>query len=164
MSSNDLARSIHEIPRYQSHKVVRAAKIIGVKQVGAGKGAILGLDCDISVGVNEEWLFKHSPYVGGYFVVYEDGYQSFSPADALDNGYFRLYDNLSSKTDEYSQVHNVLKYFKYDHLPEELQKISKPFALLALQIQNTMPFNAETATAMRKLLEAKDCAVRSVIS
>ena len=35
----------------------------------------------------EEWLDKHNPEVGGYYVVYEDGYKSFSPAKAFEEGY-----------------------------------------------------------------------------
>lgn len=57
----------------------------------------------------------------------------------------------------------LLKYFKYDHLPEHLQTISKPFGDLARLLNDTLPSNAETTVALRKLLEAKDCAVRSVL-
>ena len=37
-----------------------------------------------------EFIQKHKPVVGGYFVMYEDGYQSFSPAKAFEEGYTRL--------------------------------------------------------------------------
>ena len=30
---------------------------------------------------------KHRPESGGYFVVYKDGYESFSPAEAFEDGY-----------------------------------------------------------------------------
>jgi len=55
----------------------------------------------------------------------------------------------------------LLQFFSYKHLPEHLQEISKPFHDLALQISETLPQNPETTTALRKLLEAKDCAVRA---
>ena len=64
---------------------------------------------------------------------------------------------------EQRKTHNTLKFFKYDHLPEKLQDISRPFCEMAFFIQEELPFNAESATAMRKLLEAKDAAVRSII-
>lgn len=37
--------------------------------------------------VSEEYIDKHNPQPGGYFVVYDDGYQSFSPAKAFEEGY-----------------------------------------------------------------------------
>jgi hypothetical protein len=57
----------------------------------------------------------------------------------------------------------MLSYFKYDHLPERLQQISKPFHDLALQIDAMGGDRNEREHALRKLLEAKDCAVRSQV-
>jgi hypothetical protein len=57
----------------------------------------------------------------------------------------------------------ILKHFAWAHLPEPLQKISKPFCSLAVELVTMVPANAETSTALRKLLEAKDCAVRAAI-
>ena len=37
--------------------------------------------------VNHEYMHKHKPQVGGYYVLYKDGYASFSPAGALEEGY-----------------------------------------------------------------------------
>jgi hypothetical protein len=47
------------------------------------------------------------------------------------------------------------------HLPAHLQEISKPFGDLAQHIVDTLPPNPERTVALRKLLEAKDCAVRA---
>lgn len=58
----------------------------------------------------------------------------------------------------------LLQFFEYSHLPENLQKISKPFGELAKLLVGTLPSNPERTTALRKLLEAKDCAVRANIS
>jgi hypothetical protein len=58
----------------------------------------------------------------------------------------------------------ILDFFAYEHLPTKLQVVSKPFGDLARQLANDLPGNAETSTALRKLLEAKDCAVRSALS
>jgi hypothetical protein len=57
----------------------------------------------------------------------------------------------------------LLQFFKYDHLPDHLRVISKPFADLAHEIAETVPVNPERTTALRKLLEAKDCAVRALL-
>lgn len=58
---------------------------------------------------------------------------------------------------------NLVQFFKWDHLPPHLQETSKRFAELAEWIDSNLPQNPETTTALRKLLEAKDCAVRSNI-
>jgi hypothetical protein len=47
--------------------------------------------------------------------------------------------------------------------PKHLQAVSKPFGDLATQIETTLPSNQEKTVALRKLLEAKDCAVRAVL-
>jgi len=57
----------------------------------------------------------------------------------------------------------IVKYFAYDHLPEFLREVSKPFADLALVMCRSIPSSAERAAGLRKLLEAKDCAVRAVL-
>jgi hypothetical protein len=57
----------------------------------------------------------------------------------------------------------IIRYFDYSHLPVHLQAISKLFHNLALQIDADLPENAESSTALRKLLEAKDAAVRAAL-
>lgn len=58
----------------------------------------------------------------------------------------------------------LLKFFKYDHLPEHLQAVSKPFCDLAHITAVLAPDNEETPACLRKLLEAKDCAVRATLA
>jgi hypothetical protein len=57
----------------------------------------------------------------------------------------------------------MLQFFAYEHLPTHLQAVSKPFCELAEQIVGTLPSNPERTVALRKLLEAKDCAVRALL-
>ncbi len=59
---------------------------------------------------------------------------------------------------------HILQFFAYDHLPEQLQGVSKPFHDLAHAIHATLPRNPERTVAFRKLLEAKDAAVRAFIA
>jgi len=59
--------------------------------------------------------------------------------------------------------HYLLQFFRYSHLPAHLQAVSGPFGELAKLIVATLPDNPERTTALRKLLEAKDCAVRAVL-
>ena len=58
----------------------------------------------------------------------------------------------------------LMQFFAYTHLPEHLQKISAPFCILAAALHEMLPDNEERHCAIRKLLEAKDCAVRSRLS
>ena len=60
-------------------------------------------------------------------------------------------------------IEPILQFFGYAHLREDLKKISQPFHDLAHDIVGTMPRNPERTTALRKLLEAKDCAIRSFL-
>jgi hypothetical protein len=59
---------------------------------------------------------------------------------------------------------HLLQYFTYSHLPPQLQLMSEPFGTLATHLVTVLPDNhAEVTTALRKLLEAKDCAVRAAL-
>ncbi len=55
----------------------------------------------------------------------------------------------------------ILRFFHYKHLPPVLQTRSRPFCDLAKLIVTDIPRNAERTVALRKLLEAKDAAVRA---
>ena len=95
------------MPRYKSHKEVWALKI---------KEVVCHAHADPSVSIDEfakteefgggnlffederyamrtftpDWYRKHKPANGGYFVVYKDGYESYSPAEAFEEGYTRV--------------------------------------------------------------------------
>lgn len=58
----------------------------------------------------------------------------------------------------------MLTWFKYEHLPEHLQRVSKSFCLLAQEVVETLDAGPERTVALRKLLEAKDAAVRAKLS
>jgi hypothetical protein len=101
-----------EMPRYKSHKTVHALKIKEI--VEANKPTIKELEQilngeefhgdDEVVGafitpkeegyaafpVSRQFMIKHTPKVGGYYVVYADGYKSWSPAQAFEEGYTRV--------------------------------------------------------------------------
>jgi hypothetical protein len=61
------------------------------------------------------------------------------------------------------QADRMLQFFAHAHLPAHLQEVSKPFGDLAQQIVDTLPANPERTAGLRKLLEAKDCAVRALL-
>jgi hypothetical protein len=63
-----------------------------------------------------------------------------------------------------NQTHEpLLQFFEFEHLKPELAEVSKPFRFLADEIVATLPRNPERTVALRKLLEAKDCAVRAKV-
>lgn len=92
----------NELPQYQCHKKVRALKIssvIGIQSESLTStngpeddGAMLYFDSidgalPNPITVEQRYIDKHRPEAGGYYVVYEDGYESFSPSGAFEAGY-----------------------------------------------------------------------------
>lgn len=94
------------LPRYRSHKEVWALKIAKFERRlptieeldrilndnAADGDGIGGFITPADVGfarfpVSAEYVQKHEPKEGGYFVQYQDGYCSWSPADAFESGY-----------------------------------------------------------------------------
>ena len=57
----------------------------------------------------------------------------------------------------------TIQFFGFEHLPAELQAISRPCADLAYLMEDTLPDGPEKSAGMRKLLEAKDCFVRAAL-
>ena len=71
------------LPQYVCNKVVGALKIAEIKD-------------NLIIPENTEyppftmltvWFTRHNPHAGGYYVEYQDGYKSFSPAGAFEKGY-----------------------------------------------------------------------------
>jgi hypothetical protein len=63
-----------------------------------------------------------------------------------------------------SPPEHIMQFFAYEHLPAHLQERSKPFADLARSLVDTLPRNPERTVVLRKLLEAKDAAVRAALA
>ena len=74
--------------RYKCHKEDHAGKItsITIHQMGAE----LVLEDGQKLDVPTSWLNRHDPKAGGYYVLYEDGYASWSPSQAFENGYTEM--------------------------------------------------------------------------
>jgi hypothetical protein len=60
-------------------------------------------------------------------------------------------------------VEHILQFFSYSHLPEHLQKVSRPFYEIAETMALELNDSPELVAGLRKLLEAKDCFVRARI-
>jgi hypothetical protein len=82
-----------EMPRYRSHKTVHALRIREISEARSADGAAIITPDDPGYApfeVSGEYMRKHEPKAGGYYVVYDDGYKSWSPAEAFQGGYTRL--------------------------------------------------------------------------
>ena len=96
-----------ELPTYICHKEVWALKIASIElaprptiaeleailnSVDAGAPILGATITPAEAGyspftVSKDYMDRHNPIVGGYYVVYKDGYASFSPAKAFEEGY-----------------------------------------------------------------------------
>lgn len=86
-----------QMPRYQCHKQVWALKIAELKSTATPEqesdGSVLMVPADGRYApfvLDATYTRKHRPEAGGYYVVYDDGYKSFSPAKAFEDGYALL--------------------------------------------------------------------------
>lgn len=110
-----------EMPSYKSHKTVWALKISKVEplpnpdltgKTGASHyGATLTPE-DTGYApftVDADYQRKHGPHAGGYYVVYADGYKSFSPAKAFEEGYVRIGTEPPMQTSENSAIEQEIQ-------------------------------------------------------
>src|SRR3990167_10214609 len=101
MTTDPRSHLMDQLPQYESDKVVGALKMRAVLiKAGLGPGEDKGeyvLTFDdpgyeaAAYVVSADYVRKHNPQAGGYYVVYEDGYQSWSPAEAFEGGYIRIW-------------------------------------------------------------------------
>lgn len=106
LATRDLVKKINELraagariemPRYKCHKEVWAPKIADIKdptEPGSesdGSRIIVPADAGFAPFlVKRGYVQKQKPKIGGYYVVYADGYKSYSPAKVFDEGYSRI--------------------------------------------------------------------------
>ena len=82
-----------DMPRYRCHKVVQALKIANIDQVHMDGSSPTRMRLHFEepgfepLTVDQAYLSHAGPAIGGYFVMYADGYQSYSPAKAFEDGY-----------------------------------------------------------------------------
>ena len=82
-----------ELPRYQCHKIVHALKIKALEQHPEYPGEYLLTPEDSAYApfmVSRDYVNGRSAKEGGYYVAYEGGYESWSPAEAFESGYTRI--------------------------------------------------------------------------
>lgn len=99
------------MPKYKCHKEVWAFKIkqivptVMIHEDGAKeKGKIMIFPEEEGYQpfeVSKDFIEKHKPQVGGYYVKYKDGYESYSPADAFEEGYSKIEEEKSESNKGY---------------------------------------------------------------
>ena len=98
VSQEDSCCDSCEMPKYKCIKDVWALKIKSIvfdSDLAAQSGRETDGsatftpedDCYAPIRLSAEFVHKHKPVEGGYYVVYKDGYKSFSPASAFEEGY-----------------------------------------------------------------------------
>lgn len=78
------------LPRYQCHKQVSALQIKHCIPNPRGVELHFADERYVPMQMTDEWMKKTGAEPGGYFVWYDDGYQSYSPAQAFEAGYTRI--------------------------------------------------------------------------
>lgn len=86
------------MPKYKCHKEVHAIKIEDIvpqnwnkpNEETNGNYVLIVEKPFAPIEVDREWFTKHKPEGGGYYVIYADGYKSYSPAKAFEDGYTRI--------------------------------------------------------------------------
>jgi hypothetical protein len=99
---------LSDFPRWRSHKTVEAFQI-GIIIEGAAGSVLVSAPTEpfdpdphaqtvsYRVHVDPLYVARHHPAVGGYYVRYADGYESFSPAAAFEAGYTRIRDGEETR-------------------------------------------------------------------
>lgn len=82
------------------HKTVQAFKIHQQVALANGNVKLIDETGELEVVVDGAYVDKHKPQAGGYFVQYHDGYRSWSPAEAFEDGYTAVYETPESDDDE----------------------------------------------------------------
>ena len=97
----DESQAMAEMPRYRCHKEVWALKIAKLeldvtlafaedRETTGGAWITPDEEGYAKFHVPSLYVAKHAPHEGGYYVVYPDGYKSYSPAAAFEEGYARI--------------------------------------------------------------------------
>lgn len=103
------------LPKYKSHKIVRASKIKDIEIIALMDVVLL---CNIEVvepegvkvHVDKMFLQKHRPEIGGYLVAYEDGSLSYSPEKTFEEGFSRTNDFFENGVSLSIEGHNGVTF------------------------------------------------------
>lgn len=118
------------MPGYQSHKKVWALKIEKIefdRDLDHNKGYETDGSATITpvedgyapFEVDHAYVSKHDPKAGGYYVVYDDGYKSWSPAEAFEAGYTLIEDVVAESFDKVLKMNPTIGRIVHYGLTED---------------------------------------------
>lgn len=90
MNNTETPNAAKPLPRWQCHKRVHADKITEISETNEEGVCEIILQSSGILPVTLGFMQKHNPQVGGYIVIYDDGYHSYSPAEPFESGYLPL--------------------------------------------------------------------------
>jgi hypothetical protein len=156
-----------EMPRYTSHKKVWALKIKEIKQSVIDPSPFEGGSYTITpedgryapFDVPRDYVERHFAEDGGYYVVYADGYKSYSPAKAFEEGYTPV-DSESHHHAKSPDLRSFTQdemdnWFSY-HAPTPEQiiaygEIRTAAKIFAETVKRHVPASADKTAAMREI-------------
>lgn len=89
--------SLDKLANYQSRRIVKAGRILGVDVERHRLCVELADGRDHSFSPVADFFGRSVPQTGHYFLLYDDGYQSHSPTAVFENGYTRLSGSLPKR-------------------------------------------------------------------
>lgn len=101
------------LPMYRCHKEVAALKIAHVVPNPRGFELHFTDESYAPVEMSEGWMSRHRAQAGGYLVVYEDGYKSWSPEKAFEAGYSRIPDDADPEDAPSEQANRIVAVAEY---------------------------------------------------
>ena len=146
--------------KYKSHKIVEAGRIVRIDK-NLRNAATLTLDSGDKVEVGTSYAAKHNPQIGGYYIRYADGYESWLPAKSFEEGYTELghYEPKHFTVWTHSDAHD----FVADLVSTEYLETNKPKTINFLQNdQIVASFNFAFVTAWRCWGPEKDAREKEV--
>jgi len=156
-----MSEAMKQLPKYRCHKEVWAIKILDIVRHNEGDpkaetdgSALLCPEEHATyapIKVGSDYMRKHNPHVGGYYVQYKDGYESFSPAEPFESGYTPVQEDAA-------RTQQIERNFTYHPpkpgQPERYQGLRNAAYGLAILLDVECPDSREKSLAMTKLEEA----------
>lgn len=131
----NLPEAVAKMPQFVCHKTVHAFKIREVRISGCAdpNSAFLFSDGEtdvdrIELKVDRDFVVRHTPGIGKYFVAYADGYTSISPAAAFEAGYQPVGDHRdrvraerADLEDKIGKLYGFINSTKLSEIPDDEQ-------------------------------------------
>lgn len=75
------------LQEYRCHKAVKAGQIFAVIFDHGTDEFVITLQSGMKIRKKRDWMERTGATIDGYYVLYEDGYDSYSPKAAFEKGY-----------------------------------------------------------------------------